>query len=139
MTSAAISACNTAQAQFERQGNIVDDAAPGEGAFLLKHHADSGMRASDLRACHGDASLIVVGQCADDVKQCGLAAAGWTDQRNEFVLRHVERKILDRRDGCVTTAEAFGDMFHGEGGDAHAVSDAMRLVRGRMEQLLRRQ
>ena len=36
-------------------------------------------------------------------------------------------------------AEALGDVLDGEGGDAHAVSDAMRLVRGGMEQLLRRQ
>jgi hypothetical protein len=119
--------------------DVVDHAAPGESAFLLKHHADCGMRAGDRLACHGDAALIAVGQSGDDVKQGGLAAARRTDQRNEFALRHIERKILDRRDGRFTIVEAFGDMLHGEGGQAHAVSDAMRLMRGRVKQLLRRQ
>jgi hypothetical protein len=66
--------------QFERECDIVDHAAPGECAFLLKHHADGWMWAGDRLAGDRDAALIVAGQSADDVKQSGFAATGRTDE-----------------------------------------------------------
>ena len=96
------------------------------------------MRAGDGLACHGDAPGVFAGQSADDMEQCRFAAARWPDQRNELALGDVERHVLDGGDRRIADAKALGDVFDRER-DVHVGSDAMRFVRGRMEQLLRRQ
>ena len=42
---------------LEREGDIVDHGAPGEGRFLLEHHADRFVRAGDGLAGDADDAL----------------------------------------------------------------------------------
>jgi hypothetical protein len=112
---------------LEREGDILGDGAPREGGFLLEHHADRRMRAGHGLAGHGDAALVAVEQSADDVEQCGFAAAGWADHGEEFTRCDIERDVIDRREDALRRLELFHDVVddeHGRGG---------LRVRGRIE------
>jgi len=67
--------------EFEREGDIVGDAAPGKRGFLLEHHADRFMRTANGLAGDADRALIVAEQPADHIEQSRLAAAGRADHR----------------------------------------------------------
>src|ERR1700730_8906808 len=54
---------------FQWEGDVVDDVAPGEGRLLLEHHADRSVRAVDLFAGDRDPAVVAAEQAADDVEQ----------------------------------------------------------------------
>ena len=93
---------------LEREGDILDHRAPGEGRFFLEHHADRGMRPGDALARDRDLALVVAEQSADHIEQGRLAAAGRADHREEFALPDRERDIVDRGDHAVGRAEMLG-------------------------------
>ena len=108
---------------LEREGDILDHRAPGEGRFLLEHHADRGMRALDALAGDGDRAFIAGDEPADDVEQGRLAAAGRADHREEFARPHRERDVIDGGDHAVRCRKAFHHIVDDE--------DAVRFGDGR--------
>ena len=91
---------------FQREGDIVDDIAPGEGRLFLEHHADRSMRAVDLFAGDRDPAVITAEQAADDVEQGRLAATGRPDHGKELARRDGERHVVERGDAVLGAAEA---------------------------------
>jgi len=60
---------------LEREGDVVDDGAPGKRRLFLEHHAERRVRAAHRLAADGDAPFEFGHQAADDVEQRRLAAA----------------------------------------------------------------
>ena len=88
----------------------------GKVDFLLKHHADRLMRALYRLAGDGDAPVVAVEQPADDVEQCGLAAARGADHGKEFTRRHVERHVVDSDEHTLGCLELFRYVIDDEQG-----------------------
>ncbi len=99
---------------FERQSDVLEHGAPGEGAFLLEHHADAavGGAGPDRGAVDADLSLPAVHQSADHAEQRALAAAGWADDGHELAAADVERDAVHRHHLAVGRPEPLSDAVH---------------------------
>jgi hypothetical protein len=106
--------------ELEREGNIVDDVAPGEGRFLLKHHADRLVRFGYRLAGDSDDALMMAEQSADDVEQCRLAAAGGPDDREEFTGLDLERDVINCGDWAFRRFIAHDNVVYHQDGIADA-------------------
>ena len=97
--------------QFEGKSDIVDDIAPGESRFLLKHHADGRMRRRNTLIANHHGAFIIAQQAPDNVEERGLAAARRADHGNEFALFHREGDMIDGRDRAGTCAKTLDDII----------------------------
>src|SRR5258708_1013900 len=119
------------QAEFD----VALHCLPGEQRILLKHHAAIGAGTIDRFAIDGDAALGRLEEACDCIEQGGFAAAGRSDDRNEFSGIDVDRSIANGFDrtlervvaqaeipdvdaalrgrGCFAVAVFAHDRFHG--------------------------
>jgi hypothetical protein len=99
---------------LEREGDVVENRAPGKGRFLLEHHADGRVRSGNALAADGDGALIGAEQAADDVEHGRLPAAGRADQGQEFSRSDGERDVVDGENGAFRSDEPFDEVVDDE-------------------------
>jgi hypothetical protein len=80
-----------------RKQHVVDHAAPLQQQRLLEHHPDVARGIERLRR-RSDAHFAGIDrvQSGEDLQQRGLAAAGRTDQRDQFAFRDIEGRLRNR-------------------------------------------
>src|SRR5258707_5196443 len=108
---------------------------PGEQRILLKHHTAIGAGTIDRFTIDGDATFGRLEEARHRIEQGGFAAAGRSDDRNEFSGIDMDRSIANRFDralervvaqakiadvdaalrgrGCFAFAVFAHDRFHG--------------------------
>ena len=67
---------------------------------MLEHEADAavaGRDPGDVPAMQRDAAMVHLDEAGDGAQQRALAAAGWTEQDEEFALPDLERDVVDDR------------------------------------------
>jgi hypothetical protein len=62
---------------------------------MLKYHRDTGDWLSDTLGANPDLAGVVRQQTVDATQQRGLAAAGWTDNCNDFALADIEVDVAE--------------------------------------------
>src|SRR5436309_7175062 len=98
-------------AQFELQHDVAEDVAPFEQHRALEHDAEIGLRTDDLVAVELYAAAGVTQQPGDDAQQRTLAAAGWTDDRDELALPDREVDPVERVRRRSAAAEDLADAL----------------------------
>ena len=92
---------------LEREGDVVDDVAPGERRLLLEHHADRCVRTGDRLA--GDARPCPR-SCASRppmmLNKVDLPQPDGPMIDEEFALAHAERDVVDGGDRAFRRLEA---------------------------------
>jgi hypothetical protein len=73
---------------------------------MLEHHGDAGDRLDDTFFADQDFTGIVRQQTVDATQQRGLAAAGRTDDGNDFALADIEVDVTEYFERAVILAEA---------------------------------
>ena len=87
--------------EFEREGDVVGHGAPGEGRFLLEHHADRFVRAGDGLARDADARpRSWLSRPPMTLNKVDLPQPDGPITDKEFARLHVERDVVDRDDGA---------------------------------------
>ncbi|MNY41777.1 hypothetical protein D3C86_1766160 [compost metagenome] len=83
----------------------------------LEHHGDVALargHAIDHPVADENIPIGDLLQPGDHAQKRGLAAAGWTDQRDEFTIRYIKRDAVDdieRRIGLADTLKFDGSHF----------------------------
>ena len=94
-------------AHFQAESDVSPDREMGKQRIVLEHHSDvAPMRRNscDVRTGQRDIASIGRHKSGNDSKQCGLAAAGRTEQRYE--LRAFDRDVEFVQDHSVSIALA---------------------------------
>src|SRR5579883_2089198 len=83
---------------FKTVKNILQNRLPGKQGKVLKDNATVGTGAGNRLAFDQDRAGLDRQKAADQIEQCALAAAAWTEQRDELAVAHAERYLVERQD-----------------------------------------
>ena len=93
--------------------NVVVGGEPGQQAVVLEHHHAIGSRFGDGVALEGDGAAGGSIKAGDHVEEGGFAAAGVSDQADEFALVDGKVDAVEDGGGAVGGGINFGDSIDG--------------------------
>src|SRR5579884_1009922 len=82
---------------LETVENVAAHRLPRKQGEVLEDDAAIGAGARDFLAVDRDAAGLDRQEAADEIEQRRLAAAGRTEQRDEFAVRNLERDLIERQ------------------------------------------
>jgi len=88
--------------QLQAELDVLRDREPWEERVALKHHASVRSGTGDCPAVQVDRPARRSDESGDDTQQCGLAAAGRTQDGRELLVADCHGHVIDRGDLVAT-------------------------------------
>ena len=105
----------------QRERDITEHIEPRQQRRPLEHDADLVARLGHLQVVDADRPACGEDQARDQPQQGRLAATGWTEHRQKFVLADIERHVFERGDRrAVIASEGLLDV--GEANDVRRLA-----------------